>query len=84
MVGAYNLTPPDILVVPQIFSKVQIIHEFEDEGQRVLGGGVYPDKRHDVSVLETTACQCFSVEPLGIDTQSTGHPQVGTTHHIRR
>jgi len=81
-VRAHNPTPPDILVVPQVLSEVQIIHEFEDEGQRMLGGGVHSDKLRNVPVLETTACQCFLVEPLRIDPQSTGHSQLGATHHI--
>lgn len=84
MEGAHKLTPPDILVVSQILSEVQIIHESEDEGQRVLGGGVYSDKRHDVPILETTASQCLFIEPLWIGPQPMGDLQVGAIHQVCR
>jgi len=37
VVGAHEFTPPDILVVPQIPSEIEVIHELENEGQWVLG-----------------------------------------------
>ena len=66
---AYKSTPPSILVVPEIPSKVGMIHELENESQWVLGGGVHSDKWHNVLVLETTAHQSFFVEPLPVDRQ---------------
>ena len=74
MVGTHKFTPPNILVVPQVLSEVQIIHEFEDEGQGMLGCGVHSDKWHDVPVLEATACQRFLVEPLRVNPRSTEYP----------
>ena len=66
---AYKFTPPSILVVPEILSKVGMIHELENESQWVLGGGVHSDEWHNVLVLETTAHQSFFVEPLPVDLQ---------------
>ena len=69
MVEAHQLTPPDTVVVPQMFFEVEVIHEFEDESQWVLGGGIHSDKWHNVLALETTARQGLFVELLPIDLQ---------------
>ena len=53
---AYEFTHPDILVVSQVLSEVRMIHEFENESQWVLGGGVHPDEWSNALVFETTTC----------------------------
>jgi len=63
-VRAHKFTPPGILVVPQILSEIEVIHELEDESQWVLGGGVHSDKWNDIPVLETTTRQCLIAESL--------------------
>ena len=66
---AYQVTSPNIVVVPQIFSEVGVIHELENESQRILWGGVHSDEWHSVQALETTARQCLFVKPLPVDLQ---------------
>ena len=69
----YQFKPADILVVPQVISKVHVIHEFEHESRRILWGGIYSDEWYDVLALETTTRQCLFIEPLPVDFQLTGH-----------
>jgi hypothetical protein len=48
-VETYQFQPPGILVIPQVSSEVLVIHEFENEGKRVLPGGINPDKLHEIT-----------------------------------
>ena len=52
--------------MPQILSKVEMVHKFKDKGERVLRGGVDPNERGDAAivVVEATVYQCFLVQPL--------------------
>jgi len=80
-IQAYKFTPPDIFIILQILSEVEMLHVLESESQWILGGGVHSDERHNVLVHETTACQRFSVESLSMYLQSTGRmPQVGAAY----
>ena len=64
----YQFRPPDILVVPQIFSEVLVIHELEDEGEWVFLGGINPQEWDETlaAIAETTARQRFIVQPLWV------------------
>jgi hypothetical protein len=64
MKGAYQFKPPDVPVVPQIISEVEMIHQFKNESQRMLGGRIHPDERDDVLAPETTTRRRLFVEPL--------------------
>ena len=41
-----------------------MVHVFEDEAHRILGGRVDTDERHEALVPVATAGQCFFMEPL--------------------
>ena len=64
----YQIQPPDVLVILQIPAEVLVIYEPEDEGERVLPGGINPDEWHEnlVIVTEATACQRFLEQPLRV------------------
>ena len=72
---AYQIQPPDILVILQVCSEVQLIHEFENEGKRVLPGGINPGERHEniVTVSEATARQRFLEKPLRVTFSKQTH-----------
>ena len=78
---AYQLQPPDILVILQVRFEVQLIHEFEDEGERVLMGGINPGERQEniVAVGEATVCQRLLEQPLRIPFSKQTH--CGNTQH---
>lgn len=45
----------DVPVVPQILSKVEMVHKFKDKGEWVLRGGVNPNERGDASIIVVEA-----------------------------
>ena len=65
---AYQLQPPNALVVPQTPSEVKTIHECENEGKWVFLSRINANERHETlaTVVETAACQCFLVQPLPV------------------
>jgi len=81
---AYQIQPPDILVIPQVRSEVQSVHEFEKEGERVLPGGINPGEWHEniVTVGEATACQRrFLEQPLRVTFSKQTHDCVVLNTH---
>jgi len=83
---AYQIQPPDILVILQVCSEVQLIREFENEGERVLLGGINTGEWHEniVTVGETTACQRhFLKQPLRVTfNKQTRDCVVINTHQV--
>ena len=50
-----------------------MLHVFEGEAQRILGGGVDTDEWHEVLVPKPTTSQSLLAEPLQYFFQSLGH-----------
>ena len=70
VVGPYQFKSPGILIVPQILSEIEVVHEFKNKSRWMLGTRIYTDKRYDVRAPETATRQRFFVEPLPTGFQS--------------
>lgn len=81
---AYQIQPPDVLITLQVRSEVQLIHEFENEGEWALPGGIYPGEWHEniVTVGEATACQRFLEQPLRVTSASKHIAVALNTHQV--
>ena len=66
--GTYQLHPPDIRVVSQMLSEVQLIHKLENKGEWVFTSRIDPNEwyKNVVVVVETAACQRFLEQPLRV------------------
>ena len=64
----YQLHSPDVPVVPQTLSEVQLVHKIKDESERVFASGIDPNEwyKNIATVIETTARRCFFVQPLRV------------------
>ena len=51
--------------VVKVFVQVEMFHEVEHQGERVLEGTIYPYEGHDVPMRKEVVCVCFPLEPLG-------------------
>ena len=56
----------DIVVVSEVLSQVEVVHELKDQSERVLSSGINPDEWYHMSVGEASAYQHFVVKPLSI------------------
>jgi len=65
---AHQFQPPDILGILQVLSEVLVVHKPENEGKRVLPGGIDPDEWHENLdiMVEAAACQHFLEQPLRV------------------
>ena len=63
---AYQVHPPGVSVVSQIYSEVQMVHELENEGKWVFLGGINANKWYKTlsTVVKAAACQRFLVQSL--------------------
>jgi len=64
----YQLHSPDVWVVPQTLSEVQLTHKVKNESERVFVSGIDPNEWYKdiVVVVETTARRCFLIQPLRV------------------
>ena len=83
---AYQLWPPDTLVVSQISSEVQMIHEFENESKRVFPSGIDANERYETPtvIVEVATCQRFLVQPLPWLSANETQCCRGASHSPRR
>jgi len=62
----YQLPPPDITVVSEILSEIEVFHELKYESERVLLCRVYPNEWYHALSRETSVRQCFMAKPLSV------------------
>ena len=66
---AYQLELPDVAVISEILSEVEVFHELKNERKWVLPSGINPDERHYMMVREASAYQHFMAKPLSVGCQ---------------
>jgi len=46
----YQFDPPDVTIVSEIFSEVEVFHELKNESKWMLPSGINPDEWHHMFI----------------------------------